>query len=830
MSFLTEELLRREPYRYQAEEKLPDGDFYRALVEELCFHYDANEAYRRFCDNKGFDPHTFSGALELIPPVHVSVFKDLGETLGSVPKEEIKLKLQSSATSGIPSTIPVDKVTSKRQARAMIKVISDFIGNERKPFLIMDVNPAEGFRKQLGARYAAVSGYINFASQAAYFLKIDENMQYYFDVDGIERFTSGLKDNEAAVIFGFTYILYSHVIRPLYESGQTYHLPAGSKMLHIGGWKKLEDEKIGRDEFNYKAAKVFGLAPDDVIDVYGFTEQMGLNYPDCPCGCKHAPLYSQVIVRDIVTKGVCPPGTEGLLEFLSPIPHSYPGNAVLTDDIGVIEKGPCPYGRSGIRFRVLGRLKKAEIRGCGDILSSKLIFADSNQQKCGSEISAYRVEYISVGVLRDGMTPEESLGAIERHLRDRLDWLRHQPIDALIGLIAQVSQKWSAKDTIHGGLQASQANGLNFLASWCTVEHLTSMMTDALRGNRMYVDSFLPCTDNTVQYRSAISRGLACHWLAGNVQVLGMFVLIESILTKNVNLLKLSSRDNGVFKSLLSAFEGEVYVTPGGYRILGDDLLQTIALVYYEHTDSKMGRLMSEMAEIRIAWGGRDAVVEVSSYPAKYDCEDIILGPKLSFSVLGAEALSSAHSAKKLARKTAVDASVFDQTGCASTHNVFVERGGAVSPSEFARLLAEAMQKTALQLPKGGVSPEQISAIHSVRGLYDFKGTVYGDPDGMWTVLYSDDTQLSSPVYSRTVFVHPVDHIDDVIQYVDETIQTIGLAAEGEKAIRFALQASGAGAVRFPVCGRMLNFDSPWDGMYLIDRMVRWVTMGGPAI
>jgi hypothetical protein len=37
-------------------------------------------------------------------------------------------------------------------------------------------------------------------------------------------------------------------------------------------------------------------------------------------------------------------GQEGRLEFVTPVPHSYPGNAVLTDDLGVIVAGDCPYG------------------------------------------------------------------------------------------------------------------------------------------------------------------------------------------------------------------------------------------------------------------------------------------------------------------------------------------------------------------------------------------------------------------------------------------------------------------------------------------------------
>jgi hypothetical protein len=355
-------------------------------------------------------------------------------------------------------------------------------------------------------------------------------------------------------------------------------------------------------------------------------------------------------------------------------------------------------------------------------------------------------------------------------------------------------------------------------------------MTEGMNGNRMCVDAFIPVSDMSVQYRKAVSRGLACHWLAGNVQVLGMFVLIESILTKNVNLLKISSRDGGVFATLLKAFEDEVYRTPGGYEIKGNDLLKTIAVVYYDRTDIELGELMSKEADIRVAWGGAEAVMTVANFPSKFDCEDLIMGPKLSFSAIAKEALGDEHKARKLGRRVAVDASVFDQTGCASAHNVFVEKGGAVSPEQFVEHLANGMKKAAIQIPKGSMSAEQISAIHSIRGVYDFKGTVVGDKDAAWTILYDPDDELCKPVYSRVLFVHPVDSIMDAVKYVDENIQTIGLAAEGEKALEFAEAAAEKGAVRFPVCGRMLNFDSPWDGMYLTDRMVRWVTMGGPVV
>ena len=111
------------------------------MIEELKFHYKNNRFYRDFCNKKKFDPFTFEGRLCEIPAINVGVFKDLGKQLKSIPDNEIKLSLQSSATSGVPSTVVLDKITANRQAKAMIKVIKEFIGSERRPFIVVDVRP-----------------------------------------------------------------------------------------------------------------------------------------------------------------------------------------------------------------------------------------------------------------------------------------------------------------------------------------------------------------------------------------------------------------------------------------------------------------------------------------------------------------------------------------------------------------------------------------------------------------------------------------------------------------------------------------------------------------
>ena len=161
-------------------------------------------------------------------------------------------------------------------------------------------------------------GYLNFASSSRYFVDAHSPSAplEFLEQDFIDHLNS-LGASEPVVIFGFTYVLYYTVFKPLKERGITFQLPKGSQVIHIGGWKKLEAEKVDKATFNADIASVLGITSDDVIDIYGFTEHMGLNYPDCSSGWKHLLAYSKIIVRYASDLSVLPDGEPGLLEFVS---------------------------------------------------------------------------------------------------------------------------------------------------------------------------------------------------------------------------------------------------------------------------------------------------------------------------------------------------------------------------------------------------------------------------------------------------------------------------------------------------------------------------------
>ena len=60
-------------------------------------------------------------------------------------------------------------------------------------------------------------------------------------------------------------------------------------------------------------------------------------------------------------------GEIGIIQTVSVLPKSYPGHSLLTEDEGILlGEDDCECGRLGKYFRIVGRIKNAEIRGCSD--------------------------------------------------------------------------------------------------------------------------------------------------------------------------------------------------------------------------------------------------------------------------------------------------------------------------------------------------------------------------------------------------------------------------------------------------------------------------------
>jgi hypothetical protein len=167
-------------------------------------------------------------------------------------------------------------------------------------------------------------------------------------------------------IFGFTFLVWAH----LYQTFSDGELDLGNAVLiHSGGWKKMEDKKVGNEEFRASLSRRFNLT--QVYNFYGFVEQIGSIFLEGESGLLYPPNFTEVIIRDPATWRPLPPGQPGVIQVVSLLPLSYPGHSVLTEDIGVVEVDECRLnGRRGRAIRVHGRVPRSELRGCSDVTPS----------------------------------------------------------------------------------------------------------------------------------------------------------------------------------------------------------------------------------------------------------------------------------------------------------------------------------------------------------------------------------------------------------------------------------------------------------------------------
>ena len=324
-------------------------------------HYEKCREYRAMMDMQGchFDQ---AGSYEEIPFLPVGLFKEM--ELRSIEKEEIFKTMTSSGTTGqAVSKIFLDRETASKQQKTLVKIVSEFTGKARMPMLIIDCPSVIKNRAMFSARGAGILGFSIFGSKKAYALTDDMEIDW-------ETVTSFLEEHRGQdiLLFGFTFMIWQHFYKELLKkketAGETLDLSRGI-LIHGGGWKKLQKEAVSPQEFKDALKHVCGLSR--VHDYYGMVEQTGCIYMECECGHLHASIFSDVIFRRVEDFSVCDKGEPGIIQVVSVLPGSYPGHSLLTEDEGVLlGEDDCPCGRKGKYFKVIGRLKNAEIRGCSD--------------------------------------------------------------------------------------------------------------------------------------------------------------------------------------------------------------------------------------------------------------------------------------------------------------------------------------------------------------------------------------------------------------------------------------------------------------------------------
>jgi hypothetical protein len=229
--------------------------------------------------------------------------------------------------------------------------------------LVLDARETVASRRTFNARAAGILGMATFGRDHCYALDAGLRLR----PDEVRAWLAR-HAGERVLCFGFTFMAW-----------QALHDAEGidlsrATLVHSGGWKALADRAV--DDATFKATLRARTGLGDVRSFYGMVEQIGSVFLECAEGRLHAPNAADVIVRDPDTWEPAPVGAPGVIEVLSALPTSYPGHALLTEDLGtVLLRDGCACGWRGAAVAVHGRVPKAELRGCSDTTAHELAAA-----------------------------------------------------------------------------------------------------------------------------------------------------------------------------------------------------------------------------------------------------------------------------------------------------------------------------------------------------------------------------------------------------------------------------------------------------------------------
>jgi phenylacetate-coenzyme A ligase PaaK-like adenylate-forming protein len=329
------------------------------LLNELSDHHrEKSLTYAKIVDSLPYS--ITASSLEEVPFLPVRLFKHLD--LMSLPRSEVFKTLTSSGTSGMAvSRIFLGRDNAAMQTKVLSSIVSNFIGKQRSPMVVIDAEDILRDRTKFNARAAGVLGFSMYGKDHAYAL--DTSME--LKMHELEAYCE--KNREKGIFtFGFTFVIWKFLYQQLKQKNARLDFGPNSIMIHGGGWKKLNEESVSNDIFKVKLMESAGLSR--VHNYYGMVEQTGSIYMECEHGHLHTSNFSDVIIRDPISFRPCSVGELGLVQVISLLPYSYPGHSLLSEDLGVLlGEDDCPCGRMGNYFHVHGRLKSAELRGCSDV-------------------------------------------------------------------------------------------------------------------------------------------------------------------------------------------------------------------------------------------------------------------------------------------------------------------------------------------------------------------------------------------------------------------------------------------------------------------------------
>ncbi|HEX5869009.1 MAG TPA: hypothetical protein VFY65_01265 [Longimicrobium sp.] len=332
-----------------------DEEFGRLARAVFAHQFACNAPYRAFCERRGVSPAAVAHWGE-IPAVPTDAFKAAALVCGD-PADAAAVFRTSGTTAGPERRgthyLP-DLVLYDAALRAGFRV--HLLPDGARPRIISLVPRPEEMRDSSLSHMAGAVVADFGTGESGWYVSPEGGIDHQGLQDALQRAEAA---GEPVCILGTAFALV-HWLDALQQAGTRHRLPPGSRLMDTGGFKGRSRE-VTREELYGAVKERLGIPHAWCVNEYGMTE-MSSQFYDGVAGSASAPAERLHVGPPWVRTEATDP------ETLRPLPHGETGvlrhfdlanlnsvMAIQTADLGVTS----PEG-----FRVLGRARGAEARGC----------------------------------------------------------------------------------------------------------------------------------------------------------------------------------------------------------------------------------------------------------------------------------------------------------------------------------------------------------------------------------------------------------------------------------------------------------------------------------
>lgn len=334
---------------------------------------------------------------------------------------------------------------------------------------------------------------------------------------------------------------------------------------------------------------------------------------------------------------------------------------------------------------------------------------------------------------------------------------------------------------------------------------------DTELGNYLLLDEWILKHES---YIHAEPRGKVLHIMVGNIPIASMYSVIRGILTKNMNIAKLPTRDLATCLYFLLSF---IEVDPN------HPITRSLSALYWKRGNIEIEDKMISQSDVVCVWGG-EGVVKAIKPKVPHGVEFIEFGPKRSLSIIDLN-LVDANDLDRTACRLAGDMSVYNQEACFSAQLAFI-MGNKVD--EFIESLKGWLDKTIKRWPAGFLTFDNYAHLSINKLKETFSGHQVISAEGnKWCIIKCKDIDyLPEHPLGRTIYLYCIDDISQMYHFINRDVQTIGVYP-WSVAFNHKDDLAERGVERICELGLHAIPRIGWahDSMFPMSRMVRFISL-----